>query len=160
MNDHAVPENSALLQKISSSSQYLQGGDVHRPVSASVINSEASISKAFGPFFMRYNCVPVFGRVKCDHPKCMNSTPSSIQLDYLFPRWLIQRVVSFSLQWDSLGGQRVNCNFKVAMVLLPEHPVWWAIQNSPASVFQGYLSKRVIYLEDVDEGGSPLLTVS
>jgi len=119
-----------------------------------------AVAKAVGSFFMRYNTVPVLGKGKCDNPKCRVNTPSSIQLNYVFPAWLIQTAISFSMQWGGLGGEKANCNLKVSRVLQSDHPVWWAIQHSSVTVFQAYLSERKIYPDDVDEDGSPLLTVS
>ncbi|KAK1974018.1 hypothetical protein LZ30DRAFT_741747 [Colletotrichum cereale] len=55
------------------------------------------LSRVLGTIILSYNSIAVWNSRPCNHPKCLWNLSNSVHLNYLFPAWLPQLGMAFSI---------------------------------------------------------------
>lgn len=127
---------------------------------SSMTGTPSLLSSLLGTLLLSYNGIPGWRPRTCNHPMCLRKSPSQVHLSYLFPRWMLQRGLSFALSWSSsIAGSSASLHYTVPRIIAHNHPVWAAIISDNTAWLQNKLTAKEIFPTDIDFLGQSLLMV-
>lgn len=160
-NTHAVDNTLITVHTTLSSGRRCNASCTCQCHKSSTTGTPALLSSLVGKLLLSYNGIPGWRPRACNHPMCQRKSPSQVHLSYLFPRWMLQRGVSFSLSWSSsIAGSSVSLHYAVPRVISDHHPVWFAIETGNKAWLQNKLAAKKVFPTDINETGISLLMYS
>lgn len=123
----------------------------------STLTTSGFLSRVVGKLFVSYNSIPIWKPRSCNSQQCVRRTADRIQVNYMFPRWMLQTCISLSLSWNSglfhgasshLSMPRFNPDWKNVVAV---------IQTGDIMAVRRFLDIQKILLTDIDENGTILL---
>jgi len=83
-------------------------------------------------------------------------------LIYSFPKWLVNRVLSFSAAWGSMTNAGASLHLKVPRMVDPEMSkrLWVAVGRKDVDWFREKISAKELLPADIDEDGDNIVDVS
>jgi len=122
------------------------------------LSTPQAFTRLFGQLCIRYASLPLIGESSCDYPPCQNHTKSSLQLNYLFPAWLLRRTLSVSTYWDFVSG--ISVHLSLPQVLPSKHHVWSLILWDNLSKMKQLITRREINPTVTLPNGDSMLLVN
>lgn len=95
---------------------------------------------------------PVHSRSPCSHSNCSGSA-KSIRLCFIFPRWMIRRMVFAHLAWNSALNTGASLHLKVRRTIPWPHEVWGAIERHDLDNVRALISEKRVLPTDIDNIG-------
>jgi hypothetical protein len=118
------------------------------------------LSNVLGRLLIWYNGIPYWRPRTCNHPKCQRKSPTQVRLNYLFPRWMLQKGIHVCLSWGSVTGSGASLYLSVPRIIPDTHRAWSATDSNNLSWLQTMVRAENIFPTDVDPRGLSLLMVS
>lgn len=122
----------------------------------STLTTSGFLSRVVGNLFVSYNSIPIWKPRSCNSRQCGRRTADRIQVDYMFPRWMLQTCISLSLSWNSGLNHGASLHLSIPRF----NPAW---NNASAMMRTGhtvalrrFLDLKKILLTDIDENGITL----
>lgn len=113
----------------------------------------------FGSVFVRYNSVPFLNTRACDSSSGQQRSETSVQLQYIFPQWLLARAVYLVTSWDRLTGLGSDIHLRYPRILPPDHGALNAIMANDSAWFKRAITTRSILPADLFSDGDSLIMV-
>ena len=123
------------------------------------LSSPAILSGILGRLFLNYHTILSCNLLPCNSAACANNEARTIRLTYLFPTWLLARMVSIQFHLDSWREHGASIHLNVPHVLDESHDVWAAIRCNNITRLQHLITQKKISPMDVDKLGQSLLLV-
>ncbi|KAK0639490.1 hypothetical protein B0T16DRAFT_497573 [Cercophora newfieldiana] len=110
-----------------------------------------------GSLFFGYTSTPSLNMYPCNYLKCRRRAPTSLELVYVFPSWMVSRAVQFSMMWSSLQQPTASMNLQVSNVIPLSSPILGDIIIGDEERVRNSFSQRTASPFDVDPHGRTLL---
>lgn len=118
------------------------------------LKSPTFINQIFGSLFIGYNTLP-FGNTSCGSHCCKRDAVPTIDVSYIFPVWLLDRIVSVKMCSSGL-----DLRLRVLRVRSNDSEIFSAVAYHDTSKVRDMLADGRASVLDVNEEGESLLTVS
>lgn len=136
-----------------------------RPLCLCVCHTESHISipswmsDVFGKLFIGYSSIPFMdgSRQKCTESNCHRNDASTLQVDYYFPSWLLQRMFIFRDQVSSPQGHQIT--IRTPRVVGPSNPIFQVCQDGNIERARTLFSGGLASPFDMDASGATPLAV-
>ena len=115
------------------------------------ITTPNAVTGFIGRLSMRYGNIPLTRAPSCDYPSCRSSGRSSMQLNYIFPKWFMRRSLSISTYWDFVSG--ISIHLQIPRTCPNNHDLWHFIVYGNLPAIQRLLASGEVHPSDRDEHG-------
>lgn len=122
------------------------------------MKSPSAITTLIGRLYMSYGGTPWTRAPSCDSPTCLSSGRSSIQLNYVFPAWLLRRALAISTYWDYVSG--ISVHIHLPSIIPDSHAIWGYIYHGDLPAVKRLISNKDVHPSDKGEIGDSLLMAS
>jgi len=122
------------------------------------LKSPNAITTLIGRLYMSYGGTPWTTAPPCDSPTCQSGGRSSIQLNYIFPAWLLQRAIAVSTSWDRRS--RISIHIHFPSIIPDTHYIWRYIEFRDLPAVKRLLESKEVHPGDKGEDGDSLLLAS
>ena len=112
-----------------------------------------------GYLFTSHIAVPCLSRRSCNLPTCKRSGSNALQVSYMFPAWIMRRMLVLSMTWKDLSGQGASWTIRMPRVVPYYASIWESIRSNRGLAVRNLLADFRSSPFDIRHDGTTLLYV-
>lgn len=112
-----------------------------------------------GHLFANHIAMPWLSRRSCSLPSCKQSSHGALRVSYIFPTWLMRRMLVLSMAWKDISGPGATWTIRMPRIVSYYAPIWESIRFDRGLAVRELLRTSKSSPFDVRQDGTTLLYV-
>ena len=112
-----------------------------------------------GYLFISHIAIPWLSRCCCSLPTCKQSDHGALRVSYVFPSWLMRRMLILSMTWQDISGPGASWTIQMPRIVPYYAPIWESIRFNRGLAVRELLKSFRCSPFDIRHDGTTLLYV-